>query len=333
MKKKILEWLKGNKTTFVLLSVLLSFLSVHAGFHYYTSLFGLTVALSASATFEALRLSSLFGIFRSVNYTRAVAIFLYLFSAFVCVFASLSTFHARIIESRNKELAKVNEFYSEDIRAIREAQANARAKELEENSAAIKICKTKLAANYKTDYYSARLEQRIQNEKNIIAKYDSLLSYTPAKNTQAWLASEAAKYNIQLKNNGRIEEQSRSVIESIENLWNLQEEKAKRATAIIIVIAIELGIFLLALLSENVEFLDPDEREMSRLYRKHGERAISDFIYVHQSYLNEHNRLPKVRELSKKQRAIRKAIVGNRKAEQAILSTIYSLNGNGEKQA
>ena len=90
---------KKVKRLLFALSIALTFISLHAGFYFYEAMFGLTVALFSSFTFETLRIATLFGFTRRDGMQKGVSIALYACVAFVCAFASVASFHATIIQN------------------------------------------------------------------------------------------------------------------------------------------------------------------------------------------------------------------------------------------
>lgn len=325
-RRKIYNFFKDYKNTFVLISILLSFISIHAGFHYYNAQFGLTVALTTSFAFEVLRLTSLFGIFRSSGNTRKTSIALYIFSALVCASASLVSFHSWIITSENLTSNQKLEYYKNEIESIRAAQAKAMKSELTKNKNAMKICKSNIAKGYKVSYFTNRLKQRRENESEIATHYDSLMSYLPTNATYAWIQKEYSQYEMKLNKKRRPESEYDSINESIKTIYHVDNAKAKKVTMVIIVIGIELGIFLLALLSENYERINPDRKAILPAIRRFGEKSVEDFIHTCRVYYTKNSRFPRARELSKRNREIRKYITGKGKQEEAIIRMVFAFD-------
>ena len=72
-----LQRMRNSADIFIILSVVLTFISIHAGFSYYHALFGLIVAIFASFAFETLRLASLFGFLKSYGLRKSISLILF----------------------------------------------------------------------------------------------------------------------------------------------------------------------------------------------------------------------------------------------------------------
>jgi len=143
-------------------------------------------------------------------------------------------------------------------------------------------------------------------------RYDSILAYIPEENIEQWIEREAAKYGykreIELDEYGK----SWAVSESVREVWNVSGTAAKKLTAIIIVIGVEFGILMLALLSrEPSTQTNFGSGRLRPLIREFGKDAIQDFISESRDAFFETGKLPMARDLSRKDREIRKFIADN----------------------
>ena len=120
-RSKYLEMLrKFPKYVFISLSAGLTFISLQAGFHFYQSLFGLTIAWTASVVFESLRFSTLYFILYQKGKQKLIGSILYAFIALTCSFAAISSFHARILENQQNELQNLKQQLQPQIEKLKQ---------------------------------------------------------------------------------------------------------------------------------------------------------------------------------------------------------------------
>jgi len=128
------------RSLFFALSIALTFISLHAGFYFYEAMFGLSVAIVSSFTFESLRIATLYGAIRKDRVNRGIGIILYIGMAFVCGFAGIASFHARIIENYRKDTMQASIRQKKEIEAIKLSQADKQKADLERIAKDIKWC-------------------------------------------------------------------------------------------------------------------------------------------------------------------------------------------------
>lgn len=305
---------KVIKRLFFVLSISLTFISLHAGFYFYKAMFGLMVAILTSFTFETLRIATLFGFTRKNGNHRRASYVLYFGIAFVCSFASVASFHAKIIQNYRHDMAKTVERQKSEIEAIKKEHAKARESELAKINKDINWCQIKLAKSPNSEYWQRRLSQIEAEEKMVLAKFDSLLAYIPESDVEAWIERESTKLGLKREITDDKLGNSWAVSVAVREVWNMSEVAAKKLTAIIIVLAVEFGILMLAILSKESD--NPVEIKVNGrlrpLVKKFGEEAIRSFIASSKDYYADKGRLPMARDLSRNSREIRKAILSRK---------------------
>ena len=300
-KKSIASIKKKGQINFLILSILLSLLSLQAGFAFYEAIYGMAVAILASFTFETLRLATLFAWLR--GHGRWLSFSLYVAVACVCAFAAVASFHSSIIENYEKAMAADLQRQQSEVEKIREAIAGERKDRLSEAAKQIEICERKVAQYPESGYWPRRLEQANASFERAKAIYDSLLAYKP-NDIEEWIAKESAKYAIP-RESGAEHGKAWSTTKAIRDLWGLDEVEAKKAAAIIIVLGIEFGILMLSLLARPAKAA-PLNGKYASLIREFGKDDVLEFIEYARKHYEKTGKLPPASALSRKQRMIRR---------------------------
>lgn len=285
---------------FVAMSILLSLLSLQAGFAFYEAIYGMTVAILASFTFETLRLATLFAWLR--GHGRWLSFSLYVAVAGVCAFAAVASFHSSIIENYEKAIAAELERQHVEVDKIKSAYAVERRNRLDEISKQIEICERRVAQYPELGYWPRRLEQANATLIRTSAIYDSLLTYKPP-DIEVWIAKESAKFGIARESEAQ-HGKAWSTTKAIRDLWGLDEIEAKKAAAIIIVLGIEFGILILSLLARPAKAA-PLNGKYASLFREFGREDVIEFLNDARSHFEKTGKLPPASALSRKQRMIR----------------------------
>lgn len=292
------------KISFVLISILLSLISLQAGFAFYEAIYGMTVAILASFTFETLRLATLFAWLR--GHGRWLSFSLYVAVAGVCAFAAVASFHSSIIENYEKAIAAELERQHVEVDKIKSAYADERRTRLNDISKQIEICERRVAQYPESSYWPRRLEQANTSHERVSILYDSLLAYKPS-DIEEWIAKESAKYGI-MRESGAEHGKAWATTKAIRDLWGLSEIEAKKTAAIIIVLGIELGILMLSLLARPSRSA-PLNGKYAPLIREFGREDVLEFLEDARKYYDINATLPPARILSRKQRLIRRTII------------------------
>ena len=296
---------------FPALSVMLSFVSVHAGFTFYEAFFGIVVAVLASFVFETLRLTSLYGFMKLYSMKRWFLFSLYLLSCFVCSFASVSSFHASVIREYENSVSDVLESQRKEVSVIKRAQAERMTKDLEGIEKDLNWCNVKLAKVPDSKYWKARraqIEAKLSRTKSF---YDSVLSYIPGQNAEEWIEREALKYEVERMDGKAQYGRAWAFAGAVEELWGLNEKDAKKVMGVFITAGVELGIFILALLSRVKGKAGgfSANGKVRELVRRFGLRSVRSFARCVADFYRENNELPKASMLSRRNREIRKFIL------------------------
>jgi len=289
---------------FVAMSILLSLLSLQAGFAFYEAIYGMAVAILASFTFETLRLATLFAWLR--GHGRWLSFSLYVAVACVCAFAAVASFHSSIIENYEKAMAADLQRQRTEVEKIREAIAGERKDRLSEAAKQIEICEKRIAQYPESGYWSRRLEQANTSYKRTAAIYDSILAYKPS-DMEEWIAKESAKYRI-MRESGAEHGKAWSTTKAIRDIWGLDEIEAKKLAAVIIVLGIEFGILMLSLLARPAKAA-PLNGKYASLFREFGREDVLEFITEAKKHYENTGALPPARALSRKQRMIRRMMM------------------------
>lgn len=317
--KRLLFWI----------SIALTFISLHAGFDFYKAMFGLSVAILTSFTFETLRIATLFGLAKKSGIHRTFSYALYIGVALVCSFASVASFHAKIIENYRIDTENMRKRQEMEIREIKQKQVEARNSRLESLEKDITWCNMKIAKNPGSDYWPVRLNQIEEKKRLVSAMYDSLLSFVPEKNVEIWIEKESLIYGIErsydLDENGK----SWAVTKALNEIWNVSDIAAKKIAAIIIVLGVELGILMLAILSkdEKQRHLPKNNGRLAALTEKFGEESVVGFLEAYREQYQKNGRMPHSSSLSRKMRRIKEEVMKLKLTKNEICNLMNLENG------
>ena len=240
--KKYLKYLFG------LFSFGLTLISMQSGFYFYKILFGLSTAILATGVFEILRLATL--LYLSLNLEtkkKVVAGILYLMVAFICAFAASSSFHARIIESYQRDLLPYTTVMEGRASVIQQKYAEIYAEKLAVIEEKIDICRKKTIIEPNSTYWPNRLAQVLEDRHTVITERDSLISSAPGEDKIGeWVNRHAAITGVSFEALPLSRLGAAAITEAVHELWDIGELSVKKLMALAIVLAIEIGIILLA---------------------------------------------------------------------------------------
>lgn len=308
----------------------LTLISLTAGFNFYRSLFGMTTAVLCCAVFETLRLGCLWSLIAQEWLARLVAIPIYVIVAFACSFAAVTNFHAEIIENHNKQMIPIEQEIARRIDLIKRAYATKVEDDLSQLKDKIDVCNRKLAWSPDSKYWQNRLDQLNKERDHIIAVRDSFLLVAPTDHRELWISSQAAKLGLEFEPLPTTLQNPKAVTMAIQELWGVAELEAKKIVSVIIIVTTECGIILLSLLAKGTKERSVAPRKkverkasghhqaLPSFQEKFDEDEIRKFIEKSKDTLKQHGRLPYARELSRKQRAIRKFIVESKNGESEV---------------
>lgn len=240
--KKYLKYLFG------LFSFGLTLISMQSGFYFYKILFGLSTAILATGVFEILRLATL--LYLSLNLEtrkKVVAAILYVMVAFVCAFAASSSFHARIIESHQRDLLPYTTEMEGRAAIIQQKYAQMYADKLAAIEEKIEICRKKTILEPTVPYWPNRLAQVLEDRHALIMERDSLISSAHEGDIGEWVTRHAAVTGVSFEALPLSRYGAAAITEAVHELWDIGELSVKKLMALAIVLAIEIGIILLAI--------------------------------------------------------------------------------------
>lgn len=265
--KKYLKYLFG------LFSFGLTLISMQSGFYFYKILFGLSTAILATGVFEILRLATL--LYLSLNLEtkkKVVAGILYLMVAFICAFAASSSFHARIIESYQRDLLPYTTVMEGRASVIQQKYAEIYAEKLVAIEEKIDICRKKTIIEPNSTYWPNRLAQVLEDRHAVIMERDSLISSVPAEDKIGeWVDRHAAITGVSFEALPLSRLGAAAITEAVHELWDIGELSVKKLMALAIVLAIEIGIILLAIFARFYAIEASQEKE--RLSKEVSSRA------------------------------------------------------------
>jgi hypothetical protein len=238
---------KYLKYLFALFSFGLTLISMQSGFYFYTILFGLSTAILATGVFEILRLATL--LFLSLNLEtpkKAVAAVLYVMVAFICAFAATSSFHARIIQSHQRDILPYTTEIEGRVGIVQQKYAQIYAKKIDVIEEKIDICKKKTILLPESTYWPKRLAQVLEDRHAAVQERDSLISSVPESHIDAWVKRHAAITDVTFEALPLSKYGAAAITAAVQELWDIGELSVKKLMALAIVLAIEIGIILLA---------------------------------------------------------------------------------------
>lgn len=300
--------MKNKVKIFLPLSIALTFISVYAGFSYYSALFGITVAIFASFAFETLRLASLYGFFGADLIRKWVSLALYIVSALVCSFASVAAFNGSVIMQYDESIREQKTRQEKEIAIIKTEISARREKEIERIRKNENWCNIQLAKRSNSSYWNNRLLQ-IENEMHFTeARFDSILSYIPERDVEEWIEREASKYGIKRLDKSERFGRPWAIAKAVQDMYGISEIEMKKLSGLMITLGVEFSIFILALLASIPNAVMPKalNGKAKILFRKFGKDSVLGFIKKH---CNNGCDIPNQSALSRKHREIKKYIV------------------------
>ncbi|MCA9731893.1 MAG: hypothetical protein H6696_05600 [Deferribacteres bacterium] len=309
----------------------LTMISIDAGFSLYMSLLGIGMALLISIIFEIFRLVCLYALVNNQLLSRMFSVPLYVLIASVCALAAITSLHTKITSAENTIQYPLEMEQNRRIALIKQVYVQKATKQINEIDKKIDVCKRKLAWNEHAGYWQRRLEQ-LENEKRMILDVqDRFLKSTPLIERDKWIAEYAAKLNLTFKPLEQMDGGSSAVTSTIHQMWGITTLQAKKIVSSLVVLVTEIGIVVLSLIlkgnvvrrarvvvkktekqvipnRKTTSKFQMSQSEYKELSGQFSEAEIVTFVAANNDVLQKHGRLPYARELSKRQREIRKSI-------------------------
>jgi hypothetical protein len=233
-----------SRVTLTLLAAGFTLISAYNGFTFYKVLFGFSMAVLITVTFEVTRLACLFSFVRAGKKIGLLGILTYIVVACVCTFSAINSFTYEIIKRDRASQGQ----YREQIHLIKQAYS----RKIEEKITALDRDVTyieKMMAKYHGRlYWKRRLSQTVMNRDKLITKRDEFLNTIP-ENPEQWIKAKSAMLGLELDNPSRDSEDMISVTQALKELWGLEKATAQKIMGIVVTITVELSILLLSFLA------------------------------------------------------------------------------------
>jgi hypothetical protein len=239
---------KYLKYVFALFSFGLTLISMQSGFYFYKILFGISTAILATGVFEILRLATL--LYLSMNLEtkkRVVAAILYVMVALICAFAATSSFHARVIESYERDILPYATVIEGRVGMVQQKYAQMYAEKVVAIEEKIEICKKKTILLPESTYWPKRLSQLLEERHEVVLERDSIISSVPNTHVDEWVSRHSAITGITFDALPLSKLGAAAITAAVQELWDIGELSVKKLVALAIVLAIEIGIILLAI--------------------------------------------------------------------------------------
>lgn len=282
-------------------------ISAWNGFNFYRVLFGLTMAILISATFEIARFTCLFRYMKEGSRMGTLTVVFYVITASVCAFASVNSFTSEVIRQNR---ANEKEFRQQVYR-VRNAYMKQTSEKMVSFNKDIKYLENRVAKYPGSNYWKRRLAQVIENRDKYKTECDRFLNREP-ENTEQWVQVESARLGIEIGPMTGKSEEVISVKQALQDLWGINELTAQKIMGIIVTIVVELSILLLAILATKEKApvaMTKNELNKKKLMDKansiFGEKLVYKFLAVTQEAYIKTGKLPHLSHLSRDIRPIR----------------------------
>jgi hypothetical protein len=319
---------------FIILSILMSFISMKAGYYLYSILFGVIFAIIATGVFETLRLAVIYMIIiRKKKKHRIMSISLYFVVALTCLFVAAISYHAQIIEMDKMTIA--NSLYQHEIdrriSAIKNEFAKQTQKKLEKiQNNIIYDQRMRAARPENEEYWNKRINDWKNQRDRMIVERDMFLNSNPYKNPEEWISKNAPITNVIFdaplpKKTGGSFSIAQAIIEILGFLGVDNSSIVKKIIAAILSIVIEYGILVLVLFADDLatkypksddDFSNGYDRIYNQIQQIFGEKNTEKFIDAAYSYYNEKNKIANTENFTNTLRPIRKFINHNLKPDE-----------------
>lgn len=235
---------RASRVTLTFLAAGFTLISAYNGFTFYKVLFGLSMAVLITVTFEITRLACLFSFVRTGKKIGTLAVATYMTVASVCAFAAINSFTYDVILRDRASQTQ----YREQIHMIKKAYS----RKIEEKITALEGDITyieKMMAKYRGRlYWERRLSQTVMNRDKLITQRDEFLNAIP-ENPEQWIKAKSAMLGLELENPSLDSEEMISVTQALKELWGLEKATAQKIMGIVVTITVELSILLLSFLA------------------------------------------------------------------------------------
>lgn len=292
---------------FTLLAAGFTLISAWNGFNFYRVIFGLSMAILISVTFEIARFACLFRYVNTIGRIGILAFSLYILTASVCAFASINAFTAEVIR-RNRINEK--EFHIQ-IDKIKQVYSEKAAEKLAGFEKDIQYLENKVALYPQRDYWQKRLSRYVIKRDKFITERDKFLNQNP-DNPEHWIRVQSSILGLTFSELSGQSEEMISVTLALRELWGLEKITAQKIMGIVVTLTVELSILLLAILATmekkpRVETKKPSVKRglLEKIQAKFEEKDVKKFLELSKDYFKRTGKLPPKRKLNMSVRPIR----------------------------
>ncbi|MGD2092367.1 MAG: hypothetical protein PVH61_39735 [Candidatus Aminicenantes bacterium] len=240
-----------SRASRVMLSILaagFTLISAWNGFTFYKVLFGMSMAVLITATFEVARITCLFSFIRAGKKIGVLGIVTYIIVAGVCAFAAINSFCYEVIL---RDQAGRDQ-YRDQIHRIKQEYSRSVAEKITVVAKEIAHVEKILSSYPKSATWKRRLATAVAKRDRLVADRDKFLDQEP-ENPEHWIKANSALLGMKLEGKSRESEEMISVTKAIKELWGLEKSAAQKIMGIIITLTVELCIILLSFLTGVVD--------------------------------------------------------------------------------
>lgn len=316
-------------------------ISAYNGFTFYKVLFGMSMAILISVTFEVGRFACLFSFARAGKKIGMLGVLTYIVVAGVCAFAAINSFTFEVILGERAG----RDQYRDQVHRIKQAYTRSVAEKITHVAKEITHVEKILSSYPKSATWKRRLATVVAKRDRLVADRDKFLNQEP-ENMEQWIKANSALLGLKLERKSRKSEEMISVTKALEELWGLDKGAAKKIMAIVVTATVELSIILLFFLAgvvdkpqkadeeagmANVANVVEEPRDMAgkkeescRVAEKEesatdtenkkiatfnvDEEVLEKFVAEYKEHFDSAGKLPPLRILSRKQRKVRKVL-------------------------
>ena len=289
-----------NKYVFSFLAIGFTFISAYNGYNFYRIILGLSVAVLITVVFEVGRIASLFRLVNSGKRKTPLAVIMYIIIATVCTFASINSFTTDII-SKGREGDK---YFNEQISNIKEAYSKKMESEFVPLKRDIKYLENKVAKYHKSDYWKRRLSQIVKNYDKKVMERDKFMNTFP-EDPDKWIKANSPLLSVNLKEEHKTDNELISVKIALKEIWGLESIQVQKLIGIVLTIAIELLILLLATLSVKMDTEKEILANSDLLNSNFEQRSVNKFIELNKDHFRKTGKLLPQSKLNSNLRPIR----------------------------
>jgi hypothetical protein len=235
---------RSSRVTLTLLAAGFTLISAYNGFTFYKVLFGLSMAVLITVTFEITRLACLFSFVRTGKRIGTLAAATYMIVASVCAFAAINSFTYDVILRDRASQTQ----YREQIHMIKKAYSRKIEEKITALDRDIRYIEKMMAKYHGRLYWERRLSQTVMNRDKLITQRDEFLNAIP-ENPEQWIKAKSAMLGLELENPSLDSEEMISVTQALKELWGLEKATAQKIMGIVVTITVELSILLLSFLA------------------------------------------------------------------------------------